>query len=143
MYEEQIHVPAILRDVTGSDLPEPFDLLSTTDLSRFLRSIATGEDVAWPGHVYAEGLIRDEIERKVIIDRDMMKIIVPVQTDGAGSTISEMYDLSADPDEEHNIYAIDQNKFYELLSLMPGGALGPHHPNRNEIEELRALGYLR
>ena len=137
MYEEQIHVPAVLRDVSGLEVFAD-GIISTTTISRLLRSIATGETVTAYNNIFAEGMIRAELERKTIIDSHMMKLILPVELDSP-----EIYDLVLDPDELHNLYYRGQHDFYDLLSLMPGGILGPHEPNWNELEELRALGYLQ
>ncbi len=166
LYEEQLHVPLVLRgpgiprgavvrdrarvvDVLPTlaellELPAPAQALDGRSLAPLLRGTTEGEsrEVYAEVHHAAEDRLKRDAEMYALRSGDWKYIHRPA------TGRHELYDLSKDPHELTNLYAADHPRAVGLaLRLTRLGALGGagvslEGLSQEQLDELRQLGYL-
>jgi arylsulfatase A-like enzyme len=164
LYQDEVHVPLLIK-YPGSSRPERIDTwTSHVDLlptildvagiaappgvhGRSLKGGAAGDG----REVVTESFVRGFFSQFASTNRNERAILVGTQKyiwSNAGTR--ELYDLAADPAEQHNLCASESGRCSELQQRLDRWATiiprsQPQKPNldRDSVERLRSLGYIQ
>jgi len=172
LYQEQIHIPLIVKipgghsGVTVKDLARTIDIFPTILRTLGLAVPAdidgedllelVGEQARTPRRAYADALNLYDLNSRMVQNRrpndDLLYSVIEYPWKLIYRSLrpaeSELYDLESDPDEAINLYASETAQADHLLEVLHelGGFVhqpfGDGQGDPEALERLRALGYV-